>query len=390
MALGTPTSRATGTSAGTATTGSFTVPSGDLIFVARGLRGSAAQPSSFTISDSLGLTWNSLGDQAYRPATIGMRLQVWWAQSTGSAMTVTLTTGATGANQGRTDIVSISGVDTASLTNKAFATNASGAPSVSLPSAPAGSSTVLAFFMGSGSVTVPPPTSYTEIDEVGAATAILESGYIASSASQTVAYNVSGDGESIAFALELVAASVSGITGTASITEAADTVSAAGTVALAAAASITEAADTVSSAGTVALSGAAAIAEAADTVSAVGTAALAAVAAITEAADTVSAAGALAIAGAASPTEAADTLDATGAVVGPVTGSAAILEASDTVLAVAVKTGWGPVAGATGDWTPVATASGSWNGQSATGTWSSVPGANGIWTDVPDASGSWS
>jgi hypothetical protein len=221
MALGTPTSRYNNQTAGTFTSTSITVPSGDVIFLDRSLRTSTAQPSAPTIADSQGLTWTQLIDQPYRPATVGMRKNVWWAVSNGNAMSITVTAGTTGANQGRTDVWSVSGVDTSQLTNAAAATSATGAPSVSLPSAPGAGSTVVSGFIGNGSITVPPPTGYTELDEIGTATAILEVAYKAGSASQTVAYSVSGDAESIAFAIELVAAAGTTASGALSSTGAA-------------------------------------------------------------------------------------------------------------------------------------------------------------------------
>lgn len=82
----------------------------------------------------------------------------------------------------------------------------------------------------------------------------------------------------------------SGITAAAAITEAGDTVSAAGTVKIAAAAAITEAADTVASTGTIAstlITATAAITEAGDTVSSAAVLRITATAAITEDGDTV-------------------------------------------------------------------------------------------------------
>lgn len=97
---------------------------------------------------------------------------------------------------------------------------------------------------------------------------------------------------------------------TAGITEAGDTVSATGTVALKATLAKTEAADTVSSAATLALKATLTKTEATDTVSATGTVALKATAGITEAGDTVSATGKVALKAMLSVTEASDTVSA--------------------------------------------------------------------------------
>ena len=79
------------------------------------------------------------------------------------------------------------------------------------------------------------------------------------------------------------------------------------------------------------VTGAAAITEADDTLSAAGTVLVVGAASITEDADTLSAAGVVTIVGAASITEDDDTLSATGTALGSVTGSAIILEADDTL-----------------------------------------------------------
>lgn len=125
----------------------------------------------------------------------------------------------------------------------------------------------------------------------------------------------------------------SGIAGTASITEDADTVSAAGALAIKGSASITEAADTASGAGTIAIAGTASITEGADTLSATGALSIVGSASITEGADTVSATGALSIAGQAAITEDDDTLSATGESQIVTTGTASITEDADTVSA---------------------------------------------------------
>ena len=121
------------------------------------------------------------------------------------------------------------------------------------------------------------------------------------------------------------------ITGSASITEGADTASATGTLAISGTASITEANDTVAATGAIAMAGTAAITEASDTVAATGVGGEVGTAAIAESSDTVSATGALSVTGTAAITESDDTVSATGAL--SVTGSAGITEGADTVAA---------------------------------------------------------
>jgi hypothetical protein len=119
------------------------------------------------------------------------------------------------------------------------------------------------------------------------------------------------------------------VSGSADITEGGDTLAAAGTVDISGSADITEASDTVSSSGTVAVNGSADITEGGDTLTAAGTVDISGSADITEEADTLAASGTVDISGSADITEEADTLTASGTV--DISGSADITEASDTV-----------------------------------------------------------
>lgn len=123
-----------------------------------------------------------------------------------------------------------------------------------------------------------------------------------------------------------------GIEGTASLTEAADTVSAAGALAIAGTLTKTEAADTATATGALAIAGTASITEAPDSVAGTGGLAIAGAADLTEAVDTVSAAADLAIAGTADLTEAADTVAAEGALTERL-GTADLVEQPDTLAA---------------------------------------------------------
>lgn len=126
-----------------------------------------------------------------------------------------------------------------------------------------------------------------------------------------------------------------GISGTASITEAGDTVSATATVLIAGVAAITEADDTASGAAGVLIAGVLASTEADDTLASTSTLAIAAVLAATEADDSLAATGTLAIVGTLSATEADDTLAATGVGSSLNTGALSATEADDTVAAAA-------------------------------------------------------
>ena len=95
-------------------------------------------------------------------------------------------------------------------------------------------------------------------------------------------------------------------------------------------ASVTEADDTASGAGAVAIAGATTITEGADTASSIGAVAVAATGDATEAADTVAAAAEVAITAAGAETEAPDTNTATGTVGGGITATGNVTEADDT------------------------------------------------------------
>ena len=123
----------------------------------------------------------------------------------------------------------------------------------------------------------------------------------------------------------------SGAGGTAAITEASDTVSATGNIAIPGTASITEASDTVSATGALSVAGTAAITEGSDTVAATGVGGEVGTAAITESSDTVSATGTLSVTGSATITEQPDATAATGGIT--LSGAASIFEGGDIVVA---------------------------------------------------------
>lgn len=126
---------------------------------------------------------------------------------------------------------------------------------------------------------------------------------------------------------------VSPITATASVTEAADTLSATGSRERTGTANITENADTISSAGAVSIDGITNVTENADTCAANAAVEINGTANVTENADTCIAAGSSSIDATANVTEANDTV-ATAALV-EITGSANITEADDTITSTA-------------------------------------------------------
>jgi len=124
---------------------------------------------------------------------------------------------------------------------------------------------------------------------------------------------------------------ITDIVGTASITEAADTLAATGSLGITGAASLTEASDSLAAAAQLSITAGAAIGEAGDTIAASASLGLRAAASLTEGADSLAAAASLAIRGTASLTEGGDTLAATGRL--PIAATVAIAEAADTLAA---------------------------------------------------------
>lgn len=185
--------------------------------------------------------------------------------------------------------------------------------------------------------------SFTTIRDIGASTGgtkdFIALGSRTLTGNGSTSYNTTGtisaggapDSQSAIIAVFKKGAGGGGITGTASITEDADTVSSTGALAIKGSAGITESADIVSATGKLALSGTASITEGADTLSSTGKLAIVGSASVTEDADTVSASGTLIAAGTgtASITEGADTLSATGALA--IKATASIAEGADTV-----------------------------------------------------------
>jgi len=117
------------------------------------------------------------------------------------------------------------------------------------------------------------------------------------------------------------------LTGDAALTQGADTLSAAGTVAVAGAAAITQAGQTLSAAGAIEVAGAAALTQTEDSLSSAGAVSVAGTAALTQTADSVSGDGAVAVAGAAAVAQAADTTAGAGEVA--VVGAASVSQGAD-------------------------------------------------------------
>ena len=146
------------------TTGSITIPSGDRILaITYNRRASSAPPAAATISDSLGLTWTLVLDQAYDTgANPRLRVTIYEATSTGVPMTVTMTSGGAFTNFNLV-VLSYSGAAVVG-SNKQAANNAGADPSVTL-STPAGTSAVIGGLYGDTTVgtLTSDPSGYTSL-----------------------------------------------------------------------------------------------------------------------------------------------------------------------------------------------------------------------------------
>jgi hypothetical protein len=190
MPTGTPVSQGSATGS-TATTGSFTVPTGDLIVVASGIFAQGVSAATPSISDSVGLSWQLIGTLRSAGAT-RTRITVWAAVSTGVAMTVSVTSNDATTLSGRLFVGSVADAST-DFTNHAEVSDAtSGSPAPSLPTAPAANSLVMAFgAFNANPLTVSPPSGFTELAEIAAAgpSRPLEIAYDVGSPPQTAAWS---------------------------------------------------------------------------------------------------------------------------------------------------------------------------------------------------------
>ena len=193
---------------------------------------------------------------------------------------------------------------------------------------------VFGFIGTSGSAdTVTHGTGYTARETAGLGHIASEDLITSVTGVQAATFNVSPSDECAVFCVAYLSASAGGATGSAAITEGADTAAGTGSVGVSGSAVIVEGADTVSASGSVGVSGSAAILEGTDTVSASGSVGVSGSAAIIEGADTVTASGTATTGatGSAAITEGSDAVSATGSV--GVSGSAAVTEGDDTVTA---------------------------------------------------------
>ncbi len=154
---------------------------------------------------------------------------------------------------------------------------------------------------------------------------------VASASTVTINGTLASATDWIQGAVEVLAAPTT-VTGSASLTQGADTLAADGAVALSGAASLTQGADTSSAAGAVAILGDASLTQGTDSASAAGAVAIQGTASLTQGADTLAADGGLAaILGDASLTQGADTASAAGVVA--IAGAASLTQGADVLSA---------------------------------------------------------
>jgi hypothetical protein len=342
MALGNPTHRAVGYTAGASTTtASFTVPAGDVIhvFLAGRKNTTAYSGSDFTISDTGSHTWTKFFNAQTYDAGSNPRVagQWFWAISNGSTITVT---------GGHTEslVVTMIAVESytigagmvPSCTNFGSNGNAAGDPSITLGATPA--SLVMAQFISAAANGVTPPTGFTELIEQ------------TNNGTQEVAYDnttpwnatvswTTGNVNAIGIVGEVVEVSSGGgggITGSLSVTLDAATLAATGALAIAGNASVTLDAATLAATGKLAIAGSLAATLDAATLAATGTLPIVGALSTTLDAATLAATGAQGAAsgtGSLSVTLDAATVAATGTL--PIRGSAAVTLDQATLAATA-------------------------------------------------------
>lgn len=164
MALGTPTLATPTVGAGGTgiTTASFTPTAGALLIACGACRGSSL-PGTLTLNPSA-LTWtpiiSGLFDNGIAPRVRG-RL---WAAVADTASSMTVQVKSTSAGKCALAIVQITGA-AGIPSNYAEDDDNNADPTVTLPSAPAASSTVIGWYAAAGSTAVSPPSGYTELDD---------------------------------------------------------------------------------------------------------------------------------------------------------------------------------------------------------------------------------
>lgn len=329
---------------GWSTAGSHSWPGGSrglIIVASAGTPGPAISGHS---ASGGGVNWSELPTNGFQAFGGRRGLSVLISDGTpnSSAITVTATvTGGSTFQDARYLIVPIQGYDTGQIHDAAVrGENTGTAPPLNLPDAGtilAGDLLIAAFGFEDAGDGFGPAAGLTTHTLINGGTLNVRSLLVGTSTTDDTpgaTWNTTGNGcGGIAFIVNTAAGG--SVTGTFAVTEAADTMSASGTVATVGTFAVTEAVDTIAASGSAqsAVSGTLALTEGADTLAASGVAATQGTLSVTEADDTLAASGAAvtAITGTLSLTEAADTLAASG--VAGTSGTLSVTEAADTLAA---------------------------------------------------------
>ena len=215
MALGVPTAPTPMVAANsdvTMVSGSFTPAANALLFAHLAMRSTLAIPGP-TVAGG-GLTWTLTVDRSFEGAVTTRLRQRVYVAATGpapSAMTVTMTSD----GNGRTSLQLLQLPGTTAIPTN-FATgltagidDSGGDPSSTLPTAPAATSTLVAFFAATvgTAVPVPPPPGFTEVEDAFSAEGAMEmqSSYDPGSGAVTNAWvTTTGGGPAVGNVLEVL------------------------------------------------------------------------------------------------------------------------------------------------------------------------------------------
>lgn len=212
MALGTP-SLATPTvhnASNSVVTASFTPTASALLVVMVGARASSVLNGEPSISNTGGLSFTPLASGVYDAGSgTRQRGRAWAAVAPASPSSMTVTGSSTSSGRMSIAVVQITGH--AGIPGNAIAADSvSGDPSMTLGSAPAASSLVLAFLTAAGTAALSAPAGFIELDDTSdGAGIVLHCCHDITSAPTTTTYS-STNNQSVGIAIEVAEASGAG------------------------------------------------------------------------------------------------------------------------------------------------------------------------------------
>lgn len=215
MALGTPTLlTGIGAAGATVTSVSVTPVANSRVYVCCNAFNSSGNPSQPTISDSVGLTWVPFIDVLFATGSNPrLRQRVWRADVGASPAPMTITVGSVGGSQTHMQAICQTGGASNDYTNFSWGQDFAGDPTVNLNSAPAATSTVIAFATAAGGNSLNKPASFANLQDSELSTARRsEVCYDTTSPSQTFGW-VSTNVATQAVAFEVKDSSFSPVSG---------------------------------------------------------------------------------------------------------------------------------------------------------------------------------